>query len=84
MPTAAAPTASSATGHSSTYHDRFRNQSTATFRLDPGLGTHTGPRRRAAKHLIGKRVLRWSTVTTGMAWYDVERYTVRFTYYVLR
>ena len=67
-----------------TYHDRFRNQSTATFRLDPGVGTHTGPRRRAAKHVIGTRLVRWSTMTTGTAWYDVKSYTVRFTYYVLR
>ena len=34
--------------------------------------------------LIRHRVFRWSTVTTGVNWYDVERYVVRFTYDVLR
>jgi subtilisin family serine protease/flagellar hook assembly protein FlgD len=67
-----------------TFYDSYQNLSSRSFRLSPGLGTHTGPRSKAAKLLIRKRVLRWSTATSAVAWYDVERYTVRFTYYVLR
>jgi hypothetical protein len=29
-------------------------------------------------------VLRWETLTTGVAWYDVKTYRVDYTYYVLR
>jgi hypothetical protein len=67
-----------------TYYDRYQNASDATFRLAPAVGTYTGPKVSAARHLFRGRVFRWSTSTTGVAWYDVDRYTVRFTYDVLR
>lgn len=67
-----------------TYYDRHQNLSRTTFRLGPALGTHTGPKVKAGPHLIRHRVFRWSTYATGVNWYDVERYTVRFSYYVLR
>ncbi len=66
------------------YYDRFQNASEADFRLSPALGTYTGPRVKADRHLIRNRIFRWSTFTTGVAWYDVDTYTVRFTYDVLR
>jgi flagellar hook assembly protein FlgD len=65
------------------YHDARQNVSTAEFRLGSALDTYTGPTVSAAKHLIRKRLLRWSTYTTGVNWYDVDTYTVRFTYFVL-
>jgi flagellar hook assembly protein FlgD len=65
-------------------HDRAQNISDTAFRLAPSVGTHTGPAVRAEPLLIRHRVLRWTTSTTGVAWYDVESYTVRFTYFVLR
>lgn len=67
-----------------TYYDRFQNLGQKSFGLAPALGTHTGPKVSARKHLFRTRVLRWATTTTGVAWYDVERYSVRFSYYVLR
>jgi flagellar hook assembly protein FlgD len=66
------------------YHDRYQNLSKHAFRLPPALGTHTGPKARADKLLFRKRVFRWSTLTTAVAWYDVQGYTVGFTYFVLR
>ena len=39
---------------------------------------------KATPLLIRSRVLRWMTITTGVAWYDVRSYRVDFTYYVLR
>ena len=66
------------------YHDSRQNVSDVGFRLGSVLGTHTGPKARADRHLIRQRVLRWSTYTTGTNWYDVDTYTVRFTYFVLR
>ena len=65
------------------YHDSRQNVSEVGLRLGSTLGTYTAPRVSAAKHLIRKRVLRWSTYTTGTNWYDVESYTVRYTYFVL-
>jgi hypothetical protein len=65
------------------YHDARQNVSTAEFRLGSALDTYTGPTVSAAKHLIRKRLLRWSTYTTGVNWYDVDTYTVRFTYFML-
>jgi flagellar hook assembly protein FlgD len=65
-------------------HDRAQNISETAFRLAPSVGTHTGPAVRAEPLLIRHRMLRWTTSTTGVAWYDVESYTVRFTYFVLR
>ena len=65
-------------------HDRAQNISDTAFRLGPSVGTHPGPSVRAEPLLIRHRVLRWTTSTTGVAWYDVESYTVRFTYFVLR
>jgi flagellar hook assembly protein FlgD len=65
-------------------HDRAQNISDTAFRLAPSVGTHTGPAVPAEPLLIRHRVLRWTTATTGVAWYDVESYTVRFTYFVLR
>lgn len=67
-----------------TYYDRYQNLSPHTVRLRPAVGTYTGPRVAADRLLVRKRVLRWSTMTTKVAWYDVERYTVRYTYFVLR
>jgi flagellar hook assembly protein FlgD len=66
------------------YYDRFQNLSTHQFRLRPALGTYTGPTVNADRLVFRKRIVRWSTFTTDVAWYDVERYTVRFTYDVLR
>ena len=65
-------------------HDRAQNISDTAFRLGPSVGTHTGPAVQAEPLLIRHRLLRWTTSTTGVAWYDVESYTVRFTYFVLR
>ena len=65
-------------------HDRAQNISDTAFRLSPSVGAHTGPAVPAEPLLIRHRVLRWTTSTTGVAWYDVESYTVRFTYFVLR
>ena len=65
------------------YHDRHQNVSDKQFRLGSRLGTYTGPRASGERHVIRKRVVRWSTYTTGVNWYDVESYTVRFTYFVL-
>jgi hypothetical protein len=67
-----------------TYFDRHQNLSDHSFRAGPRLGTHEGPRVRATPLLIRNRVLRWSTMTTDVAWYDVESYTVRYTSFVLR
>lgn len=67
-----------------TYYDRYQNLGQKSFRLAPALGTHTGLKVSARQHLFRTRVLRWATTTTGVAWYDVERYSVRFSYYVLR
>jgi subtilisin family serine protease/flagellar hook assembly protein FlgD len=66
------------------YHDRYENLSKHQFRLPPALGMHTGPTVKASKLVFRKRVFRWSTFTTKVAWYDVQRYGVRFTYDVLR
>jgi len=65
-------------------HDADQNISDTAFRLAPSVGTHAGPAVRAEPLLIRHRMLRWTTSTTGVAWYDVESYTVRFTYFVLR
>jgi subtilisin family serine protease len=65
-------------------YDSLQNLSDHTFRLSPALGNHAGPRVKADGLLIRDRVLRWMTLTTGVAWYDVKSYTVRFTYFVLR
>lgn len=67
-----------------TYYDRYQNLSRHMVRLRPAVGTYTGPRVAAERLLVRRRVLRWSTMTTKVAWYDVERYTVRYTYFVLR
>ncbi|MCY7373559.1 MAG: hypothetical protein LH461_07660, partial [Spirochaetaceae bacterium] len=66
------------------YYDELQNLTDHEFRLGPTLGTYTGPSVRAEKHLIRHRVLKWSTYATGVNWYDVERYTVTYTYFVLR
>jgi len=66
------------------YYDVLENLAATEFRLGPALGTYTGPSVRAERHLIRHRMFRWSTFTTGVNWYDVERYRVRYTYYVLR
>ncbi len=65
------------------YHDSRQNVSNVEFRLGSVLGTYTGPTVSAAKHVIGTRLLRWSTYTAGTNWYDVDTYTVRYTYFVL-
>jgi hypothetical protein len=65
-------------------YDSLQNLSNHAFRLSPVVGNHAGPRMNAAGLLIRGRVLRWMTLTTGVAWYDVKSYTVRFTYFVLR
>ncbi len=67
-----------------TYYDSNQNPSSHSFRLAPKTATYIGPRVRATPLLYRDRVLRWSTMTTGTAWYDVNTYTVRFTYFVLR
>ena len=66
------------------YYDELQNLTDREFRLGPALGTYTGPRVRAEGHLIQHRVFKWSTAATGVNWYDVERYTVDYTYFVLR
>ena len=48
------------------------------------MGTHRGPRVKAEPLLIRSRVLRWMTLATGVAWYDVNSYRVDYTYFVLR
>jgi hypothetical protein len=65
-------------------YDSLQNLSNHSFRLAPAVGNHAGPRVKADGLLIRDRVLRWMTLTTGVAWYDVKSYTVRFTYFVLR
>ena len=67
-----------------TYYDRYQNPSRHKVRLGPRTDTYIGPRADASNLLVRNRVLRWSTMTTGLKWYDVERYTVRYTYFVLR
>jgi len=67
-----------------TYYDRYQNPSPHKVRLRPRTDTYTGPRTAASDLLVRNRVLRWSTMTTDVEWYDVERYTVRYTYFVLR
>lgn len=67
-----------------TYYDRYQNLSPFTVRLRARTDTYVGPRVRAERLLSDRRVLRWSTMTTGVAWYDVERYTVDYTFFVLR
>ncbi len=65
-------------------YDGLQNLSDTRFRLAPALGAHRGPRVRAAPLMIRSRILRWETLTTGVAWYDVRSYRVDFTYFVLR
>jgi subtilisin family serine protease/flagellar hook assembly protein FlgD len=67
-----------------TYFDRLQNISSHSARLRPRLGDHAGPRVRADKLLFRHRVLRWGVVTRDVAWYDVESFTIRYTYDVLR
>jgi hypothetical protein len=62
----------------------LQNLSTVRFRLGPARATYRGPRVKAGPLLIRSRVLRWETLTTGVAWYDVQSYRVDYTYYVLR
>ena len=66
------------------YYDGLQNLSSHAFRLGPSVGTHRGPRAQATPLLIRSRVFRWTTMTTGVAWYDVRTYRVDYTYYVLR
>jgi flagellar hook assembly protein FlgD len=66
------------------YYDSLQNLSDHTVRLGPSIGTHGGKAVKATPLLIRSRVLRWMTITTGVAWYDVRSYRVDFTYYVLR
>jgi hypothetical protein len=65
-------------------YDGLQNLSTVRFRLGPARTTYHGPRVKAGPLLIRSRVLRWETLTTGVAWYDVKSYRVDYTYYVLR
>jgi flagellar hook assembly protein FlgD len=65
------------------YYDSLQNLSPRTFRLGPAVGSYAGPRVAATPLLIRSRVLRWMTITTGVAWYDVKSYRVAYTYYVL-
>jgi flagellar hook assembly protein FlgD len=65
-------------------YDGLQNLSTVRFRLGPARATYRGPRVKAGPLLIRSRVLRWETLTTGVAWYDVQSYRVDYTYYVLR
>ena len=65
-------------------YDGLQNLSGVRFRLGPSRTTYHGPRVQAGPLLIRSRVLRWETLTTGVAWYDVKTYRVDFTYYVLR
>jgi hypothetical protein len=66
------------------YYDSLQNLSSRSFRLGPSVATYRGPRVKAAPLLIRSRVLRWMTLTTGVAWYDVRSYQVDYTYFVLR
>jgi hypothetical protein len=66
------------------YYDSLQNLSDHTVRLGPSIGSHGGKAVKATPLLIRSRVLRWMTITTGVAWYDVRSYRVDFTYYVLR
>jgi flagellar hook assembly protein FlgD len=66
------------------YYDSLQNLSTHAFRLGPNVGNHKGLRAQATALLIRSRVLRWMTLTTAVAWYDVRSYRVDFTYFVLR
>jgi flagellar hook assembly protein FlgD len=66
------------------YYDSLQNLSNQTVRLGPSIVTHGGKAVNATPLLIRSRVLRWMTITTGVAWYDVRSYRVDFTYYVLR
>ncbi len=54
------------------------------MRLRPAIGNHGGTAVKATPLLIRSRVLRWMTITTGVAWYDVRSYRIDFSYYVLR
>ena len=64
-------------------YDGLQNLSAVRFRLGPARATYRGPRVKAGPLLIRSRVLRWETLTTGVAWYDVRTYRVDYTYYVL-
>jgi flagellar hook assembly protein FlgD len=66
------------------YYDSLQNLSDHSVRLGPSIGTHGGKPVKATPLLIRSRVLRWMTITTGVAWYDVRSYRIDFTYYVLR
>ncbi len=65
-------------------YDGLQNLSSTAFRLGPSPGWYRGPRVKAGPLLIRSRVLRWETLTTGVAWYDVKTYRVDFSYFVLR
>ncbi len=65
-------------------YDGLQNLSKVRFRLGPARTTYRGPRVKAGPLLIRSRVLRWETLTTGVAWYDVKSYRIDYTYYVLR
>ena len=67
-----------------TYFDRLQNVSPHSARLRPRLANHDGPRVRADRLLFRKRVLRWAVVTRNVAWYDVQSFTIRYSYDVLR
>ena len=54
------------------YYDGLQNLSNHAFRLGPSVGNHQGPRAKATPLLIRSRVFRWTTLTTGVAWYDVR------------
>ncbi len=66
------------------YYDELQNLTDREFRLGPALRTYVGPSVAAEGHLIRHRTLKWSTFATGVNWYDVEHYTVDYTYFVLR
>jgi subtilisin family serine protease/flagellar hook assembly protein FlgD len=66
------------------YYDSLQNLSPHTIRLGPSVGTYAGRPVKATPLLIRSRELRWMTITTGVAWYDVKSYRVDFTYFVLR
>jgi hypothetical protein len=66
------------------YYDSLENLSARSFRLGPSVGSYSGRPVKATPLLIRSRVLRWMTITTGVAWYDVKSYRVDFTYFVLR
>ncbi len=63
--------------------DRLENLSDAAFRLGAPMGMHSGPWVKAAPLLVRSRSLLWTTVTTGIDWYDVRSYRVDVTYYSL-